>query len=61
MRPETLKNLTIWLRDNVDHGEMDDKVGDRAKRLRWLDERLRAGPGQKTAMANLGMSFGGAS
>jgi hypothetical protein len=51
---ETLKNLTIWLRDNVDHGEIDNNVGERAKKLRWLDERLRPYAGQRTAMANVG-------
>lgn len=51
---ETLKNLTLWLRDNVDHATIDDQAGERAKKLRWLDERLRAFPGQKTAMANIG-------
>ncbi|HVS69847.1 MAG TPA: hypothetical protein VHQ47_01175 [Phycisphaerae bacterium] len=53
-RWETVKNITIWMRDNVDHGGIDDQVGTRAKKLRWLDERLRRFPGQQTVMANQG-------
>jgi hypothetical protein len=51
---DTLKNMTIWLRDNVDHAEIDGKNGDRAKQLHWLDERLRKFPGKQQAIANIG-------
>ncbi len=42
---ETLQNLTLWLRDNVGHGPIDDLMIERAKKFRWLDDRLRATPG----------------
>jgi len=48
---ETLVNLTVWMRDNLDHGPLDDKKIERAKSQRWLDDRLRAFPGQRTAIA----------
>ncbi len=52
---ETLRNLTAWLRDNVNHGPLNDPGKDaRARQLAWLDARLRLFPGTQTAMANEG-------
>jgi len=48
---ETLVNLTEWLRENVSHGPMDDQKAHRVALQRWLDERLRAPKGGKTAIA----------
>ena len=48
---ETLVNLTVWLRDNVAHGPMDDKQLERVAGQHWLDERLHAFPGGKLAIA----------
>jgi hypothetical protein len=48
---ETLVNLTLWLRDNVDHGPIDGQAKERVKAQRWLENRLRAPPGSRTAMA----------
>src|SRR5215471_5160462 len=52
---ETLRNLTAWLRDNVNHGPLNDPGKDaRARQLAWLDDRLRMFPGTHAAMANEG-------
>ncbi|HEY2433992.1 MAG TPA: hypothetical protein VGI12_15060 [Vicinamibacterales bacterium] len=52
---DTLRNLTAWLRDNVNHGPLNDPDKDaRARQLAWLDDRLRMLPGTQTAMANEG-------
>jgi hypothetical protein len=47
---ETLKNLTIWLRDNIWHGSIDEKMVERAKAQRWLEDRLRPERGGRTAV-----------
>ena len=51
---ETLVNLTAWLRDNLGHGPMDETAKELKKQHRWLEERLRALPGQNEAVALTG-------
>ena len=56
---ETLMNLTAWLRDNVGHGPLEGENLDKEraallKHNRWLDGRLSAPPGYRTAVAILG-------
>jgi hypothetical protein len=56
---ETLVNLTAWLRDNVGHGPLEGENLDKEraalqKHNRWLDGRLSAPAGYRTAVAILG-------
>ena len=52
---ETLCHLTVWLRDNVGHGPLQDgHIVERMNGLRWLDQRLRVFPGTAVAIANQG-------
>jgi hypothetical protein len=49
---DTLRNLTIWLRDNVGHGPLrDGHESERNKTLRWLDDRLKIWPEMGTLIA----------
>ena len=50
---ETLANLTVWLRDNVGHGDLENSIA-HAKTQRWLQDRLSILPGTGVAVANHG-------
>ncbi len=50
---ETLAHLTVWLRDNVGHGDLENQIS-HSSAVRWLTDRLRAAPGLAYAVSNNG-------
>jgi len=48
---ETLVNLTVWIRDDVGHGNIPRDLDETH---RWLEDRLRPAKGEKYAVANAG-------
>jgi hypothetical protein len=50
---DTLARLTVWLRDNFGHGEMENQI-EHSQAGRWLEDRLRPGPGVAYGVANMG-------